>query len=178
MARPTITVPVRLDKKTFRRFAFFDALRVRHKARRPLIFSLILIAFSVAAVLSRREQSGLIAAVLLAVGIGLPLVYFGTFLTQVNLQAEKNRLEKPRLVYTVTLNQEGVHVLGGTRAGESLYRPWKDWAAVFLTRGCIYLYAEPGKAFLLPRGQGDAPYARVWQFFREHMPKGTCHPDK
>ena len=176
MSRPAITIPVRLDKRTFRRFAFFDAVRVRHRARRPAVFSLILLAFAAVALFSRREQSGMIAAVLLAVGAGLPLVYFGSFLTQINLQAEKNSLKPPRLVYTLTLGQDGVHILGGTKTGESVFREWKDLPAVYRTRRCIYLYASPAKAFLIPRGQGDAPYDRIWQCFRERMPAGTCHP--
>ena len=86
-----ITVAVKLDEKTFKRFARFDMFALRKKWIRPAVFSLILIAFAVIALLTRKEQSGLIAAVLLVVGIGLPLVYIGTFLSQVNMQAVSPR---------------------------------------------------------------------------------------
>ena len=69
-----ITVSAKLDEKTFKRFARFDMLILRKKWIRPAVFSLILVAFAFIALLLRKEQSGLIAAVLLAVGIGLPLV--------------------------------------------------------------------------------------------------------
>ena len=88
----SIVIHVRMDEKTFRRFARFDMFALRKKWVRPLVFSLIMIAFAFIALLARREQSGMIAAVLLAVGIGLPLVYIGTFLSQVNMQAARAKL--------------------------------------------------------------------------------------
>ena len=79
-----ITIPVRLDEKTFKRFSRFDMFRLRRRWVRPVVFALILLAFAALALFSGRAQGGMIAAVLVAVGLGLPLVYFGTFLSQVN----------------------------------------------------------------------------------------------
>ena len=103
-----ITVSAKLDEKTFKRFARFDMFILRKKWIRPAVFSLILVAFAFIALLLRKEQSGLIAAVLLVVGIGLPLVYIGTFLSQVNMQAARAKLKPARPVYTVTMRDEGV----------------------------------------------------------------------
>ena len=64
-----ITVPVRLDEKTFKHFVRFDLLRLRRRWVRPVVFSLILMGFAFLALFSRKAQSGLIAAVLLAVGL-------------------------------------------------------------------------------------------------------------
>ena len=58
----TITVPVRLDQKTFKRFAWFDMFILRRGWVRPAIFSL-LIPIGAAALLSPKEDAGLIAAV-------------------------------------------------------------------------------------------------------------------
>ena len=91
-----ITVHVRLDAKTFRRFSRFDMLRLRRRWVRPTVFAAILIAFAAVALLTGRAQAGLIAAVLLAVGLGLPLVYFGSFLSQVNMQVMRYNLDPPR----------------------------------------------------------------------------------
>ena len=98
MKRTEYTVPVKLDARTFRRFCFFDTLKLRKRWVRPVVFTLILFAFAIIALLSGREQAGMIAAVLLVVGLGLPLVYFGTFLSSVNMQVARHRLEKPRRV--------------------------------------------------------------------------------
>ena len=70
--RQSIVISVRLDEKTFRRFARFDMLRLRKRWVKPALFALILCAFAFVALISRKPQSGLIAAVLLAVGLGLP----------------------------------------------------------------------------------------------------------
>ena len=59
-----IVIPVSLDERTFKRFALFDMFSLRRKWVRPAVFSVILIAFAFAALLTRKEQSGLIAAAL------------------------------------------------------------------------------------------------------------------
>ena len=105
-----ITIHVRLDAKTFRRFCRFDGLWMRRRWARPLVFALLLGAFAAVALLSGREQSGLIAGVLLAVGLGLPLVYIGSFLTQINRQVKRYGLKSPRAVYTVRLSPDAMRV--------------------------------------------------------------------
>ena len=146
MSRVEYVIPVRLDAKTFRRFSRFDALRLRRKWRRPVAFALILIAFAAVALLSRKAQAGMIAAVLLAVGLGLPLVYFGSFFSQVNMQAVRYGLDRPRRVYTVTLNDDGVGVVNDQKAEDTVRVPWKEVQAAFRVRGCVYLYVNAARA--------------------------------
>ena len=170
----TIVIPVRLDEKTFRRFARFDMLRLRKRWVKPALFALILCAFAFVALISRKPESGMIAAVLLAVGLGLPLVYIGMFLSQVNLQADKWKLGKGRPVYTVTLRSRDFTVLSEQKAGEMVTVDWKDAAQAFRMPGCIYLYASPAKAFLLPDGQADAPDQEVWAMIMAHLGADKC----
>ena len=172
--RQSIVIPVRLDEKTFRRFARFDMLRLRKRWVKPALFALILCAFAFAALFSRRPQSGMIAAVLLAVGLGLPIVYVGMFLSQVNLQADKWKLGKGRPVYTVTLHSRDFTVVSDQKAGEAVTVDWKDAAQAFRMPGCIYLYASPAKAFLLPDGQADAPDREVWAMIMTHLGADKC----
>ena len=169
-----ITVNVKLDEKTFKRFARFDMFSLRKRWVRPALFSLILIAFAVIALLSRKEQSGMIAAVLLAVGIGLPVVYIGTFLSQVNMQAVRHKLKPARNVYTVALREEGVRVTNSQRKEEPLEIEWASVYKAFRRKGCIYLYVTAAKAFLLPDRQADAPDHDVWDFIREHLGEDKC----
>lgn len=169
MKRTEYTIPVKLDARAFRRFSYFDTLRLRRRWVRPALFALILIAFAAIALVSRREQSGMIAAVLLAVGLGLPLVYFGTFLSQVNLQAERFKLDKPRLVYTVVLNADGVGVTNHQRQEAPVHLPWKEVQAAFRVKGCIYLYVNAARAFLLPDGQAGVEPEEVWAYLEKHM---------
>lgn len=163
------TVRVELDAKTFRRFCRFDALRLRRKWVRPVAFALILTAFAVVALLSGRAQAGMIAAVLLVVGLGLPLVYFGFFFSQVNMQVLRHGLDPSRRVYTVRLDREGAHVTNDQKEEPPLDVPWKDLQAAFRARGCVYLYVNPARAFLLPDGQADAAPDELWGYLEKHM---------
>ena len=163
----TITVPVKLDEKTFRRFARFDMLRLRRRWVKPVVFALILCAFAVIALVTRLPQSGMIAAVLLVVGLGLPVTYVGMFLSQVNLQAAQWKLGKGRSVYTVRLAAEGFQVENDRKQENTGLVPWEKAAQAFRRKDCIYLYATPAKAFLLPKGQADAPDEEVWALIQK-----------
>ena len=169
-----ITVHTKLDEKTFRRFARFDMFALRKKWVRPAVFSLIMIAFAVIALLARKEQSGMIAAVLLAVGIGLPLVYIGTFLSQVNVQAARAKLKPARPVYTVTLRDEGIRIVNDQKEEEPQEADWQSIQQAFRKKDCVYLYVTAQKAFLLPAKQADAPDKEVWEFIREHLGAEKC----
>lgn len=94
---------------------------------------------------------------LLTIGFGLPTVWIGMFFSQINVQAEKNRLRIARKVYTVTLDQTGLTVQNHQRTGETLRFPWSDAWKVYRRKDCIYFYISRQKAFLLPTGQADAP---------------------
>ena len=169
-----ITIPVRLDEKAFRRFALFDMFALRKKWVRPLVFSLILIAFAFIALLARKEQSGMIAAVLLVVGIGLPLVYIGSFLSQVNMQAARAKLKPARLVYTVTLREQGIRVVNNQKKEDPLETDWSSIPRAFLRKDCIYLYVTAAKAFLLPDGQADVSDREVRDFLVRHLGTEKC----
>lgn len=169
MDEKNVTIPVTLDEKTFRRFAMFDAFVVRRKWLRPALFALIMCAFAAAALFLRKEQSGLIAAVLLTVGLGLPLVYVGVFLSQVNLQVLRNKLSPPRRVYTVTLSPEALLVHNDQREEEDLRVGWKEVHRAWKRKRCIYLYVTEKKAVLLPEGQGNVDFADLWQLLRQRL---------
>ena len=169
-----IVVTVKLDEKTFRRFARFDMFSRRKKWIRPAVFSLILIVFAFIALLARKEQSGVIAAVLLVVGIGLPLVYVGTFLSQVNMQAARANLKPDQPVYTVTMRDEGVRIVNDRKEEEPQEVSWDSIHRAYRKNGCIYLYVTPSKAFLLPSKQADAPDHEVWDFIHKRLGEGKC----
>ena len=170
----TIVIPVRLDEKTFRRFARFDMFTLRKKWVRPAVFSVILLAFAAVALLARKEQSGMIAAVLLIVGLGLPLVYIGTFLSQVNMQALRARLKPAQLVYTVTLAKAGITVENNRKTEGLLELEWSAVRQAFRCKGCIYLYVTAAKAFLLPDGQAGIPDREVWDYLKYHLGSEKC----
>ncbi|MBR1820795.1 MAG: YcxB family protein [Clostridia bacterium] len=164
-----ITIPVKLDEKTFKRFSRFDMFRLRKRWVRPVVFALILIAFAAVALLTGKAQAGMIASVLLVVGLGLPLVYFGSFLSQVNVQAAQRGLGKGRPVYTVCLDFDGITVTNKLKEEPPVTVKWKDAQAAFKAKGCVYLYVSAVRAFLLPDGQADAGDDALWAYIEEHM---------
>ena len=169
MKNREITIPVSLDAKTFRRFSRFDMFYLRRRWIRPALFAAILSAFAVVALLSGKPQSGLIAGVLFGVGLGLPIVYIGSFLYQVNLQAKKQKLTPPRPVYTVTLNFDGVRALNDQRKEDAQVIKWRDIPAAYRRKDCIYLYIAPTRAYLLPEGQASVSDEELWSYLKEHL---------
>ena len=169
MSAEEIVVRVKLDERTFKRFSRFDTLKLRKKWARPAAFAGILAAFAAAALLSGKPQAGLVAAVLLAVGLGLPLVYFGTFLSQVNRQAVRLKLKPPRAVYTVRLDRKGVRVTNDQRDEETVSLKWDEVQAAFRARGCAYLYANAARAYLLPDSQASVPADELWAFLTDRL---------
>lgn len=164
-----IVIPVRLDAKTFKRFSRFDMFRLRRRWTRPAAFAAIMLGFAAAALMSRRPEAGLIASVLLVVGLGLPLVYVGTFLSQVSVHAKRLNLDPPRRVYTVRLDFDGVRVTNDQKKEDVQAVKWPDVRAAFRVKGCIYLYVTPTRAFLLPDGQANVSDGEVWSYLKEHL---------
>ena len=169
-----IIIPVKLDERTFKKFAVFDMFILRKKWVRPVVFSLIMLGFAAVALLVRKEQSGMIAAVLLAVGLGLPLVYAGSFLSQVNMQAVRWKLKPARNVYTVTLRDAGIAVINNQKKEDPLETDWPSVQRAFLRKSCTYLYVTAAKAFLLPDGQANVSDREVRDFLVRHLGTEKC----
>jgi len=168
-SKKVITVKVKLDKKIFRSFAFYDTFIVKKRWVRPALFCVIMTAFAVAALIMGKEQSVLIAVVLIFAGFGLPAVYVLSFLGQVNAQARKYKLDSNREVYTVTLDNDGLTMRGYEKSDDILTLKWQELVGVYRRRHCVYLYTNKNKAFLLPEGQADVTDEELWKYIQDHM---------
>lgn len=163
----SITVPVKLTAKSFRDFALYDTLARQRKWVPPVVFCLIL-SVSAAICYALRDRSpnaGLLVSVLLAVGIGLPLVYFISFFSSIRQQNRRMGLTKPKEVYTVTLDANGVHVDAG---GQHMDHSWASLYRAYRRPEAVYLYASPKQAYLLPYADTD-PQA-LWTLLSHHLP--------
>lgn len=175
MTRKTITAHVKMDEKTLRRFAFFNDILLRGRFIRPLVFAAIMLTFGIICFSARREGSVLLGTVLTVIGLGLPLVYFGTFFAQVKGQAKKLRLSPPRAVYTLAFGANGVHIKNDMRQEEEVDLPWDKAFAAYRRRQEIYFYAAPTRAFILPDGQADASPDELWAMLEARMPEGRTY---
>ena len=175
--KPTaVTVHVKIDKAAFRSFGLFDTFRLKRRWRQPLTFSLILLASSACCfVLHQKDGAIMLGCVLMSVALGLPAVYVGMFLSQLNAQAKKLRLDAPRPAYTLVMERAGVTVTNDMKEEEPVILKWKQFAAAYRRKGCVYLYVNAARAFLLPDGQADVSPDELWAFLCDRLPKGCTH---
>lgn len=170
MSVSSVQYHVHMDQKTFRSFAAFDIFRLKKRARLPIFFFCIMTAFAAVALCSGKPQSGLIAGVLWAIGIGMPAVYVCTFLWQVKKQGQTLKLDTRPAVYTVTLAHDGICVHNDLRSEADLRLEWERLYRVIRRKSCFYLYAVPSKAFILPDRDANCSAAEALQLIRAHLP--------
>jgi hypothetical protein len=167
-----IRIPVKLDKTTFRRFATFDTFRRQQRWRTPVWFMVILLGFSVYLFFQTdKPQSGMIATVLLCIGLGLPAIYFSSFYITLRDNMKKHQL--PRLAYTLKLTDKEVHIHSAINKDEELSLQWSQLFAAYRVKGAVYLYVLPIRAFILPDGQADVPDDDLWAFIQTRL-KDKC----
>ena len=167
-AETSITIPVTLNKTTFRRFATFDTFRRQQRWRTPIWFMIILVSFSVYLFLQTdKPQSGLIGTVLLVIGLGLPVIYFSSFYLTLHENVKNHKL--PRRVYTLTLSDGEVNIHSEVNNDETLTLHWNQLFAAYRVKGAVYLYVLPTRAFLLPDGQADTGDDALWAFIEKKL---------
>jgi len=173
MKKSVITVPVRMDYKTLRDFSLFDTFLLKKHWIRPAIFGGIFLVFAIICfAATNKEQNWLLGTVMLLIGLGMPAVYVGMFLSGVKGQAKKLKL--PRRVYTLNFSSSGVHIANDLKPDEQVDLDWKKIPAAFRCKKAIYLYAAPTRAFILPDGQGDATSDELWAMMEKHLRKGCA----
>lgn len=162
MAKHTITARVKMDYKTLRAFSLFDTFVLKKAWRRPTIFGgIFLVCAVICFCLTNRDQNVFMGVFLTIIGLGMPLVYVGMFLSGVKQQAKK--LSLPRRVYTLVFSRDGIRITNDLKAEESVQLEWARVHALYRRKGAIYLYAAPTRAFILPDGQADASADELWQ---------------
>ena len=173
MKKSVITVSVHMDYKTLREFSMFDTFVLKKHWIRPAVFGAIFLIFAVVCFAAAgKEQNWLLGTVMLLIGLGMPAVYVGMFLSGVKGQAKKLKL--PRKVYTQTFSKSGVHISNDLKPEEQVDLEWQKIPAAFRCRNAIYLYAAPTRAFILPDGQGDASPDELWAMMEKHLRKGRA----
>lgn len=175
MNRDSITVRVRMDAPTFRRFSLFDTFILTKRWIGPFLFAVIFIAFSIVAFLSGKEDSGMIGTLLLVVGVVIPGAWLLSFWLQLNAQIRRLQLKTPRPVYTLELGDKQIIVTNDMKKEPKVTLPWNTLMGVWRAKGAFYLYAASNRAFILPDGQADASPAELYDFAKARMSEGTLH---
>lgn len=169
MKQNALVIPSRITPEVFREFAVFDTLYRQKRFLRPLVFTAIMAGFAAVCFSQqgRRPQAALLGGVLLAVGLGLPLVYFLTFFYSVYKRSKVLKGKKAPLAYTVELSSERVTVTAGEQRTE--YR-WEDILYLYRIRRSTCLYISADRAYLLPIADDGREEKKRWDFLCEHIP--------
>ena len=170
--REQITIPVRLDAETYRRFCFFDDFRRQRRWYLPVMVSMSLIAVSMVLLFGVRSGHEGLAGLLMGLGLAIPMVVFGLYCIQILARTAEQDLKNKPLIYTVTLERAGVRVVNGRKPEPPVELPWTASMSAFRRRGAVYLYVNAGRALILPDGQADAADDEVWSFLQKHA--GAC----
>ena len=172
MSQEKYTVPIKIDAETFREFAVYDTLRRQKHWRRPAVFAAFFIAIAALAFTRSGTVRGaaLLGGVLLAVGVGLPIIYLTSFFRSVRQRAR--RLDPREIVYTVTLDDAGIAVQKGKQSAENT---WGHLNAACRLEHSVCLYADALHAFLLPGARGSAQSDELWALVTRHMPAEKIH---
>lgn len=172
-----MTIPVTLTGDEFRRFTVFDLLSRRKQWQGPTLFAAILCASAALCfVKSGTRGAVLLGNVLLAVGLGLPCVYFAYFFSSLSRQVRQQGLSRPQEVYTVTLTDrsQGIQAENGR---ETVRYAWKNVYRAYRRPTAVYLYLTPQRAFILPYTCMENP-AQLWALLEKQLPKEKLRPGR
>ncbi len=173
MKKSVITIPVRMDHKTLRDFSLFDTFILKKHWIKPTLFGVIFLVFAaICFAATGKEQNWLLGTVMLLIGLGMPTVYVGIFLSQVKAQAQKLKL--PRKVYTLTFSKEYIRIFNNMKQEDQVTLEWSKIPAAFRCKNAIYLYAAPTRAFILPDGQADTNTDELWAMMEKYLRKGCA----
>ena len=164
-----VKIQVRLDKKEFMKFSWFDALRCKKIWRRPALFVSILgTAATVCFVLHERRGAVLLGSVLLAVALGLPAAYFLSFFLSLRKQSAK--LTGGKYVYTLEMYDDarGIAVDNGN---EHASYPWEQVFRIYRDEAASYRYITPNRAFLIPHRCIEGGADTLWKLIKLRIPE-------
>ena len=105
----------------------------------------------------------------------MPAAYLFQFEISLRNQIRANRLEQPRVFYTVTVSSETIVVENQTERQEL---PWDKLYRVFRYRDYIYIYATPARVFILTCNAGEDEFRRLWEMTVQHTEKGRAQVKK
>ncbi len=178
MLAQSVTVHVRINSPIFRRFALFDAFRLKRRWVSPVLFCVIMLAFSFACMISGKEQATFIGTILQIIGLGLPVCYVLSFLFQVHDQCKRLGLKTLRPAYTLNFFGDALRVINDMNPEPEVSLAYPSLHGVWRVSSAYYVYASPSRAFILPDGQYPLSPAQMWDFLKNTLPDGKLHGRK
>lgn len=169
-----IDIRVRLDARTFRRYCAFDAFRRQRRWYWPALISMLLITASLAGLFNWVPQLSGASALLMGLGIAVPMMNLGLYFIPIEAQIAQQRLKQAPPVYALRLDDAEVSVTNLQKDEPPVSIPWEKMWAAFENQEDVYLYVNPDKALILPSGQASASTEALWSFIEKHLGSGKC----
>ena len=143
-------IDVILSEALFRRFTMFDILKRRKMWRSPVTFASILGGCAcICFIMHHVDGAVLLGSVLLAVGLGMPAVYFSTFFSSLRKEIKNQKLKTPRQVYTLELTKEANGIFIRNKTEKATYK-WEQVFHVYRDKNATYLFLTAARGFILP----------------------------
>ncbi|MFA6508394.1 MAG: YcxB family protein [Treponemataceae bacterium] len=153
-----VQIDTTLTPASFTDFSNFNSFSLR---RRGLALALFPAAMVGMGIVHRLTGSELLFRVFAGLGIIIPLAYIVFYFIALRGQIKANKLETPRVAYSVAVDESGIAV---STAREQARYPWARIHRAYLTPKYAYLYITPARAFILPYDcvrSGDADELRT-----------------
>jgi len=160
----TITVDCLIDKKTFMDFSKFHRFKANKRSWNLLLFPAMLLCF---AIFNWFIGNHILGWIILVISILIPAWSLTLFYLSILKQIETFKLNDPRVFYTLTFSENGIHI---RNKKEKVNYQWKQVYKIFRTERSFYLYMTPMNAFIIPADSlQDHTMEDVWSFFGKHM---------
>ncbi len=164
---PEQTLSCEINAEALREYAVYDTLVRRKRWISPAIFAAILSAFAAVCFAASKTRSGgiLLGTVLLVIGLGLPVIYIGSYLQSVRRQLKKMADTGSKVMFTIRLAPQGITM---TRGEQEQTWSWKTVRLVHRLRRSIAVYPEENQAFLI--GGDSINLSAVWNTLVDRLP--------
>lgn len=167
-------IDVYLTEALFRRFTMFDILKRRKMWRSPVTFASILGGCAcVCFIMHHVDGAVLLGSVLLAVGLGMPAVYFSTFFSSLHKEIKNQQLKSPRLVYTLELEDKPDGIFIRNKKEKATYK-WEQVFHVYEDKNATYLFLTAARGFILPHDCIPAGKDALWNLLTAKLPAERC----
>jgi hypothetical protein len=162
----SITTNCLIDKKTFINFSKFHRFYATKSTRNLVFFPLMLLGL---AILNWIIGNNILGCFLLGISLFIPIWSLTLFYLSILKQVETFKLDNPRVFYTLTFSNQGIHI---SNKNEQADYQWTQVHKIYRTKSSIYLYFTPVNAFILPLGNiKEHTMDDLWSFFQKHINK-------
>ena len=178
MSKNCYILPITLSEKSFNDFIIYDSKTKQHRFKTIIAITGCLFMFSTLCFASVETLSfaGTLGSILVALCVIIPTWYFNSFRNSIKEQTKKMNLTKPRLVYTVHLNQgnKGVEPFYPNEETPAVTYVWDEITGAWRSKNAIYLYVTDTQAILIPDYMTKNP-DELWKFLEKQMDKKRMH---